>query len=69
MSDFPSEEFLGKHADRLSATLVSEVRNAESSRETRSRYLAFLRFWGGCPDRLAEVVLPSEFYAPSGFGH
>ncbi|MDA1017799.1 MAG: hypothetical protein O3A00_25495, partial [Planctomycetota bacterium] len=63
---FPSEEFLGKQAERLSASLVSEVRNAESSRETRSRYLALLRFWGDCPDRLGEAVLPKEVYEAFG---
>lgn len=65
-SDFPSVEFLGQHAHDLSASLQSEIRNAESNGRTRERYLALLRYWGDCPHRLAEVVLPQEVYEAFG---
>lgn len=64
--NFPSVEFLGQHAHDLTASLQSEVRNAESNGRTRERYLALLRYWGDCPDRLAEVVLPKEVYEAFG---
>jgi hypothetical protein len=64
--EFPAKDFLGPHTHDLSASLHSEVRNAEGNGRTRERYLALLRYWGDCPDRLAEVVLPREVYEAFG---
>jgi hypothetical protein len=64
--NFPSEEFLSEHAHRLPASVMSDVRNIEGNGRNRARYLALLRYWGNCPDRLAEVRIPPEVYTVFG---
>lgn len=63
---FPSEEFLGDQAHRLSAALQAEVKNVESNRSVLTRYLALLRYWGDCPENVAETALPSQVYEAFG---
>ncbi|MFN9371249.1 MAG: protein DpdH, partial [Planctomycetaceae bacterium] len=65
-NDFPSKDFLGQHAHDLQASLQSELRNAEGNSRTRDRYLALLRYWGDCPNRLSEVLLPQQIYEAFG---